>query len=94
MSRHAGVTPARLHGVERSGEGQGKFVEVPLKFAVTAEAESANDAHDGRRIGVQPLGHRPHAEQHVFARMLEDRANDFLPLDAQLLDAFAQVHRS
>src|SRR5690242_21914052 len=67
---------------------------MALKFAVATKAEAAHNPHDGCRIGVQPLRHCAHAEQHVFARMLDDRADNLLPLDAQLLDAFAQVHRS
>src|SRR5215472_10930721 len=94
MSRHAGIAPAGLHRVERGGESQGKFVKMALKFAVTAKAQSAHNSNDGRWVGAQALRHGAHAEQHIFAWMLENRADDFLPLDAQLLDAFAQMHRS
>jgi hypothetical protein len=66
-------------------------MEMPLKFPVAAEAEPANDSNDRRRIGVQALGHRPHAEQYVFTRMLENGTDNFLALDAKMLDALAKM---
>src|SRR5579859_627662 len=66
---------------------------MALKFAIASKAKTAHDPHDGGRVGAQALGHRAHAKQYVFARVLKNRADDFLPLDAKLLDAFAQVRR-
>jgi hypothetical protein len=40
---------------------------------------------------MQALGHRPHAEQYVFTRMLENWADNFLALDAEMLDALAEM---
>jgi hypothetical protein len=65
-------------------------MQMPLEFAVTAETEPAHDAHDGCRIGFQTLCHRP---QHVLARVLENRADDLLALDAEMLHPLAQVNR-
>src|SRR5258708_2771211 len=64
-----------------------------LKFPIAGEAEPSNDAHDRGGGGVQALGHGANTEQHVFARMLEDRANDFLPLRAKLLDTLGEGDR-
>ena len=94
MRRHARIAPSGLHGVQRSGERQRKFMEMALKFPVAAEAEPAHDSNDRRRIGVQALGHRPHAEQHVFTRMFENWTDNFLALDAEMLDALAKMDGS
>jgi hypothetical protein len=73
---------ARLQIIKWRGERQRKFVQMMLEFAVAPETQAAHDANDGRGIGLQPLGHRPHAQQHVFAGMLQNRADNFLPLSA------------
>src|SRR6266851_2543141 len=62
-----------------------------LKFTVTGKAETADDAHDSSGVGVQSLGDGANAQQNVFARMLENRANDFLALGAELLDALWKI---
>jgi hypothetical protein len=62
-----------------------------LKLAVASEAQAANDSNDGCGVGAQPLSHSAHTEQHVLTRVLEDRADNFLPLDAELIDAFREV---
>ena len=68
-------------------------MQMALKFAVAAKAKPAHNPHDGGWVGAQALRHGAHAKQHVFAGMLEDRADNFLPLDTELFDAFAQMHR-
>src|ERR1700723_2182695 len=64
-----------------------------LKFAIAGKTETANNAHDRGGIGVQALGHRPDAQQHVFARMLENGANDFLALGAEVIDSLGKINR-
>jgi hypothetical protein len=64
---------------------------MALKLTVAGEAEPANDANDGRGIGMEALGHCAHAEEHVFTGMLEDGPNDFLAFDAELLDALSKM---
>src|SRR5438270_12160482 len=93
MRRHAGVAPAGLHGIEGGGKSERQFMQMALKFPIAAEAQPAHDSNDRCRIGLQALGHRAHAEQHVFARMLENWADNLLALDAKLLDALAKMHR-
>ena len=77
---HAGIAAGGLHRVHRRGEGDRKFVQVMLELAIAAEAEPADDANDGGGVRLQPLRHRAHAQQNVFARMFQDRTNDFLTL--------------
>ena len=86
MSGHADVAAAGLHGVQGSGEGEREFVEMALEIAVAGEAEPPNDANNCRRVRLQALGHGAHAKEHVFARVFEDRPDDFLPLDAELVN--------
>src|ERR1700693_5320032 len=62
-----------------------------LEIAVTGKTESTNDSNNRRRVGLQALGHGANAEEHVLARMLEDRPDDFLPLDTQLLNALGEM---
>src|SRR6266852_704513 len=64
-----------------------------LEFAVTSEAEAAHDAHDGGGVGAQALGHGAHAQQDVFARLLQDGADNLLAFCAELFDAFRKVDR-
>src|SRR5436309_340332 len=64
-----------------------------LEFAVAAESEPAHDAHHCGGVGLQPFGHGANTKQHVFARVLENRANDFLALGAELFDALRQIGR-
>ena len=68
-----------------------EFVQMTLKLAVAGEAESADDANNRRGIRPQALGHGAHAEQHVFAGVLENRPDDFLALDAELVDALREM---
>ena len=68
-------------------------MQMVLKLPIAAKAESTNNAHDGGWVCVQAFGHGAHAEQHVFAWMLEDWADNLLPLDAELIDAFGQMVR-
>src|SRR5579859_3183292 len=37
---HVGIAAEGLHGVERSGEGEGEFVEMMLEFEITGETET------------------------------------------------------
>jgi hypothetical protein len=62
-----------------------------LKIAIAGEAEASNDAHDGGWIGAEALGYGADAQQNVFTRVLEDGANDFLTLGAELLDALGKI---
>src|SRR6266404_1844809 len=64
-----------------------------LELAVTSEAEAADDAHDGSGVGAQALGHGAHAQQDVFARLLQDGTDNLLAFCAELLDAFRKVDR-
>ena len=66
-------------------------MKVMLKFPVTLESQAADNAHNGGRIGAQPLGERADAQQNVVAGMLENGPDDFLALDGEFVDAFAQV---
>jgi len=79
------------HGVQGSGERQRKLVKMVLEFTIAPEPEAAHDAHNRGGIRGQALGDGPHAEEHVFARVLERRTNDFLALYAQLLDALREA---
>src|SRR5713226_1810924 len=91
VGRHIGIAAAGLHSVKRGGEREGEFVQVMLKFAVGGEAEASNNAHDRRGVGAQALGHGANAQEDVFARMLEDGANHFLALGAELLDTLGKI---
>src|SRR6266404_2083898 len=64
-----------------------------LELAVTSEAEAADDAHDGSGVGAQALGHGAHAQQDVFARLLQDGADNLLAFCAESFDAFRKVDR-
>ena len=64
---------------------------MTLELAVAAEAEPADDADDRCGIRLKARGHGAHAEEHEFARVLKDRPDDFLPLDAELVDAFGEM---
>ena len=87
IGRHAGDAAAGLHGVERRGESDGEIVEMALKIAVTGESQAADDAHDCSGVGLKALGHSADTEEDVLARMLENRANNLLALDAEELYA-------
>lgn len=87
IGRHAGDAAAGLHGVERSGEGYGKVVEMALKITVAGETEAADDANDGSGVGVKAHGHSAHAEENVIAGVLQDGADDLLAFGAEELDA-------
>jgi hypothetical protein len=65
-----------------------------LEIAVAGKTESTDDSNNGRGIRLETLGHGAHAEQHVLARVLEDRPDDFLPLDAELVNALREMSRS
>jgi hypothetical protein len=78
-----------LHGVERSGKGDGEVVEMALKIAVTGESQAADDAHDCSGVGLKALGHGADTEEDVLARMLENRANNLLALGAKEFDALS-----
>ena len=66
-------------------------MQVALKLPVTAEAEPTDDADDRCGICLKACGHGAHAEEHEFARVLEDRPDDFLALDAELIDALSEL---
>jgi len=40
---------------------------------------------------LKARGHGAHAEGHEFARVLKDRPDDFLPLEAEPVDAFSEM---
>lgn len=87
------ITGARvLHSVERGGKGEGEFVEMMLKLAIAFEAEAVDDADNGGGIGVETFRESAHAEEDVFTGMLENGANDFLALGAELFDALGQIN--
>jgi hypothetical protein len=65
-------------------------VEVALELFVILEAQAMDDTYDCCRIRVEPLGQRAHAQEHVFARMLENWTNDFLAFGTELLDSLRQ----
>src|SRR5467141_2988090 len=91
MSGHTDVPAAGLHGVQGGSEGEGEVVEMVLEIAVAGEAEPADDSNNRRRVGLQALGNGANAEEHVLTRMLEDRPDDFLPFDTQLVDALGEM---
>ena len=64
---------------------------MTLKLAVTAEAEPADDADDRCGISAKPGRHGAHAEEHVLARMLQDRPDNFLAFDAEPIDALSKI---
>src|SRR6266478_464804 len=64
---------------------------MALELTVAGEAESTDDSNNRRRVRLQALGHGANAEQHVLARMLEDRPDDFLPLDTELINALCEM---
>src|SRR6266478_6730841 len=64
-----------------------------LELAVASEAEAADDAHDGSGVGAQALGHGAHAQQDIFARLLQDGADNLLAFCAELFDTFRKVDR-
>src|SRR6266403_5667746 len=64
---------------------------MALELAVAGEAESADDSNNCRGVRLQALGHGADAEQHVLARVLEDRPDDFLPLDTELVNALCEM---
>src|SRR5579885_3145146 len=88
---HIPLVIAGLHGVERCGKGERQVVQVALEFAVAAEPKPADDAHDRGGIGSQALGHGANAKKHKVARMLENRADHFLALGAELVNAFGEL---
>jgi hypothetical protein len=49
-----------------------------LEVAVGSETEALHDTHNRGGIRSQALGQGADAEEHVFAGMFENRANDFL----------------
>src|ERR1700674_2667514 len=91
MSGHADVPAAGLHGVQRGGEGEREFVEMVLEITVAGKTESTDDSNNGRGIRLETFGHGAHAEQDVLARVLQDRTDDFLPLDTELVNALGQM---
>src|SRR6202171_1954649 len=66
-------------------------MQMTLKLAVTAEAETADDADDRCGISLKARGHGAHAEEHELTRVLEDRPDNFLALDAELIDALNEI---
>ena len=90
VAGHAGLAAGGLHRVERSCESDRKIVKMALKIAIAGETETANDANDGSGVGFKTLGHRTHAEEDVVARVLENRANNFLALGAEEFNALGK----
>src|SRR5258708_17466475 len=64
---------------------------MTLKLAVIAESQSADDAHDRRGISAKPRRHRPHAQQNILARVLQDRPDNFLALDGEFFNALREM---
>ena len=90
---HVGIAAAYLHRVERGGKSEREFMQMMLKLTVVGKAEPSNDAHYRGGIGAQAFGHGAHAEENVFARVLEYGANNFLALGAEVVDAFRKIYR-
>src|SRR5437899_8679516 len=67
---------------------------MTLKLAVAPKSEPADDAHDRRGISLKARRHRPHAEENIFARVLQDRPDNFLALDAEFIDALSEMRGS
>ena len=65
-----------------------------LEIAVAGKTESTDDSDNRRGIRLETLGHGAHAKEHVFARVLEDRPDNFLPLDTELVNALREMIRS
>jgi hypothetical protein len=82
-----------LHRVQSGRTHNGKFVQKVLELSVAREAKSAGDAHGSRRIGAQPLGHIPHAEQNKLPRIFQRGPDDFAPTGAELGYAIRQAYR-
>src|SRR5256885_9696037 len=91
VRRPAPLAAAGLHGVQGGSVGERELVRMTLELAIAAEAEPADDADDRCGIRLKARGHGAHAEEHEFARVLKDRPDDFLPLDAELVDAFSEM---
>src|ERR1700756_3080554 len=68
---HVGIAAAYLHRVERGGKSEREFMQMMLKLTVVGKAKPSNDAHYRGGIGAQAFGHGAHAEENVFARVLE-----------------------
>ena len=66
-------------------------MQMTLKLAVTAEPETTDDTDDRCGISLKARGHGAHAEEHELTRVLEDRADNFLALDTQLIDALNEI---
>ena len=64
---------------------------MALEITVAGEAEPSDDSNNRRRVRLQAQGHGTDAEEYVFARMLEDRPDDFLPFDTELVNALREV---
>jgi hypothetical protein len=82
---------ALLHGVEGSGKGQRKFVEVALKMFVGFEAQAVDDADDSGGVRVEAFGESANTQKNVLARMFEDGANDLLAFRAEMIDALGEI---
>lgn len=62
-----------------------------LELAIAFKTESMNDADDGGRVALETRGKSAHAQKDIVARMLEDRANNFLALFIELIDTLKQI---
>jgi len=69
-------------------------MQMALKFAVTAEAKPTDNADHRGGIRLKAHGHGAHAEEHVLAGVLKDRTDNFLALDAELIDPLNEVRGS
>src|SRR5258708_4053294 len=66
---------------------------MPWKVAGATKAGPADNTDGGRRVCLKAGGHGAHAQEHEFARVLKDRPDDFLTLDAELIDTLSEVRR-
>jgi hypothetical protein len=68
-------------------------MQMMLELAVAAETESLDDAYDGGWIRFELLRHGAHAQQNVFPRVLQDRANDLLTFYREFFNGLREVGR-
>ena len=81
----------RFHGVERSGVGNGKIVQVPLKVFVGRKPKPLDDPNGRGGIRTQPVRQGPHTQQDIRPRIFQHRANDLLALGTQMFEFVRQT---
>jgi hypothetical protein len=81
-----------LHGIERGSKSEREFVKMALKMFVGFETEAMDDPDDGGRISAKPLRESAHAEEYIFAGVLEDGPDDLLTFGAEFFDALPKMN--